>query len=120
MQLRIARLCLDCEELHIDNSCPHCASESYAFLSNWLPSEERRRWRRPRSNPSVARERGVEAVTNAIARWFRGERGLNEPTGPATRRRDHIADLNFDDPTEQAPRAPVVEAVEARRPLLKP
>ena len=110
MQLRKARLCLDCEELHVDDSCPHCASESYAFLSNWLPSEERRRWRRPRQTSPVANERGVEAVTNAIVRWFRGE-----PTAPATRRSDHIADLNFDSPTEQAPRAPVVEARLSKR-----
>ena len=39
MQLRVARLCLDCEELHTESSCPVCASDRYAFLSNWLPVE---------------------------------------------------------------------------------
>jgi hypothetical protein len=42
MQLREARLCLDCEELHTDPQCPICASESFAFLTRWVPAEERR------------------------------------------------------------------------------
>ena len=31
MQLRTARLCLDCEEIHEENTCPMCASEMFAF-----------------------------------------------------------------------------------------
>ena len=42
MQLRVARLCLDCEEVHDRQQCPRCASESLAFLSLWVPSPERR------------------------------------------------------------------------------
>jgi len=41
MQLRLARLCLDCEEIHDRQQCPICASESFAFLSRWVPSPER-------------------------------------------------------------------------------
>ena len=44
MQLRTARLCLDCEELHEENTCPVCASEMFAFLTRWVPAEERRAW----------------------------------------------------------------------------
>jgi hypothetical protein len=38
MQLRNARLCLDCEEVHEEAHCPACASESFAFITRWVPS----------------------------------------------------------------------------------
>lgn len=38
MQLRNARLCLDCEEVHDASHCPACASESFAFITRWVPS----------------------------------------------------------------------------------
>lgn len=47
MQLRTARLCLDCDEVHEDSRCPICASESFAFLKRWVPASERRA--RPKS-----------------------------------------------------------------------
>ena len=46
MQLRDARLCLDCEEVHDTGLCPVCGSESFAYISKWVPvpdSEPRRR-----------------------------------------------------------------------------
>jgi len=42
MQLRLARLCLDCEEIHEGQQCPVCASETFAFLTRWVPAPERR------------------------------------------------------------------------------
>jgi hypothetical protein len=48
MQLRVARLCLDCEELHDAQQCPVCASESFAYLTRWIPVDERRHERRTR------------------------------------------------------------------------
>ena len=47
MQLRTARLCLDCEEVHDQLQCPVCASESIAFLTRWVPAPERRARPRP-------------------------------------------------------------------------
>lgn len=38
MQLRNARLCLDCEEVHDAAHCPACASESFAFITRWVPA----------------------------------------------------------------------------------
>lgn len=58
----MARLCLDCEEVHAAQQCPVCASESFAFLSRWIPTPERRT--RPRAgvpDPTVNEER-LEAV----------------------------------------------------------
>ena len=41
MQLRVARLCLDCEEIHDQQTCPLCSSESFAYISRWVPAPER-------------------------------------------------------------------------------
>jgi hypothetical protein len=43
MQLRVARLCLDCEEIHDQRTCPVCMSESFAYISRWIPSPEPRK-----------------------------------------------------------------------------
>jgi hypothetical protein len=40
VNLRSARLCLDCEEIHEDQHCPACASETFAFLTRWIPAPE--------------------------------------------------------------------------------
>ena len=101
MQLRVARLCLDCEELHTDNTCPRCASESFAFLSNWLHVEERRRWRRPASEDS---DKHGNRVVKSLGRWLRGDKS-NAGTGPLTRASDHVPNLDFDDAKEHKPAA---------------
>jgi hypothetical protein len=47
MQLRTARVCLDCEEVHDTQKCPTCASETFAYLTRWVPVPERRARPRP-------------------------------------------------------------------------
>ncbi len=106
MQLRVARLCLDCEELHAENSCPVCASERFAFLSTWLQVEERRKWPRGKRTP-VAPEDGVTHVARKVSKWLRGDQTPDAPAGPATRRSDHVTHLNFDGPADE-PAAPTV------------
>lgn len=67
MQLRTARLCLDCEEVHDATQCPVCASETFTFLVRWIPSDERRR--RPRSEaaqPAALVEGPVETYRRLI------------------------------------------------------
>ncbi len=118
MQLRVARLCLDCEELHVDNRCPRCASARYAFLSNWLPSEERRRWRRARTETPQA-ARGVRGFIDALARWHRGESA--EPMeSPLTRASDHIAALHFDAPAPEHREPAALDPLSKHDPLAKP
>lgn len=51
VQLRTARLCLDCEEIHEAQMCPVCASESFAYLIRWIPADERRARNRARTQP---------------------------------------------------------------------
>ena len=52
MQLRNARLCLDCEEVHDDHRCPICASDHFTYLTRWVPAPERRERPRPVTPPS--------------------------------------------------------------------
>jgi hypothetical protein len=82
MQLRVARLCLDCEDVHDSQQCPVCASETFVFLTRWVPAPERRTQPRPpgeqRPRPQVvppSRKKlvgygmlGVGVV--GLAEWF--------------------------------------------------
>jgi hypothetical protein len=105
MQLRAARLCLDCEELHVEETCPRCASPRYAFLSIWLPSEERRRWRRP--TPAVQETGPIGAVRRVVAKWFGISQPGEQPAGRRSRASDFVPNLGFDQqPREQSPTPP--------------
>jgi hypothetical protein len=77
MQLRETRLCLDCEELHVEDRCPACASDAFAFLTRWVPVGERRVRRRPPPRPApqsrLARltRGGVTGMALvAVGRWL--------------------------------------------------
>src|SRR6266540_7184440 len=76
MQLREARLCLDCEELHTEDRCPVCASDAFAFVTRWVPPTERKsRARRPPPSPPSRRLRWVTGGATglallATARWL--------------------------------------------------
>jgi hypothetical protein len=53
MQLRAARLCLDCQEVHDRQRCPVCASDTFAPISRWIPAPERRGQARPVTSPEA-------------------------------------------------------------------
>jgi|SRR5918996_394 hypothetical protein len=53
MELRTARLCLDCEEVHDAPQCPICGSETFTFMTRWVPPAEGRRRPRPTSSPEA-------------------------------------------------------------------
>jgi len=114
MQLRVARLCLDCEELFVGDTCPVCASPRYAFLSTWLPVEERRRWRRP---PPRSQHEGrglLQAAKRFVARWTGGEIPTPETRTLRTRASDHVPRLDFDG-TDQETGKPAVKPTELVR-----
>jgi hypothetical protein len=74
VQLRIARLCHDCEEVHADQQCPTCASETFTFITRWVPAPERRKRPRPTTSPEAEVYR---QITNPDARprkgaWLKG------------------------------------------------
>jgi len=53
MQLRDARLCADCDEVHDLQQCPHCASERFSYLSRWVPLPPDRVRARPTTSPEA-------------------------------------------------------------------
>jgi hypothetical protein len=55
MQLDIARLCLDCDEIHDSQICPACGSEAFAFLTRWVkPTGDEHKERRQPPPVSLA------------------------------------------------------------------
>jgi hypothetical protein len=92
MHLQEARLCLDCEELHTADTCPRCASDAFAFLTRWIPANERRtRARRsPRPPASSNRTQWVTGGAAGIAafaalRWlFAAKPSSADDTEPKT------------------------------------
>jgi hypothetical protein len=78
MRLRAARLCLDCEEVHDRQACPVCGSESFAYLSKWIPESEERG--RPQPAPHDANEHaelyrkllteGPAVRRSSLGRWL--------------------------------------------------
>lgn len=63
MQLHIARLCLDCSEVHDSQRCSVCGSEAFAYLSRWVPAPERRLRNRTTTSPEVEAYRELVAPT---------------------------------------------------------
>ena len=87
MQLRKARLCLDCEEVHDSSQqCPVCASETFVYLTRWVPSPERRATpRKPTPPPSPLPSKGKMVGYGiaglgilGLAQWFAKGRQLIE------------------------------------------
>jgi len=75
MQLNTARLCLDCQELHEESACPICGSESFAYITRWIPAPERRTTVRPAPPPNdVETYRqllAADAVAPRTAQWLK-------------------------------------------------
>jgi hypothetical protein len=57
MKLNVARLCLDCQEVHAEDHCPLCSSESFAFLTRWVKLERAAKIRQPSPPPPERTER---------------------------------------------------------------
>ena len=100
MQLRVARFCLDCEELHTDNTCPRCASESYVFLSSWLKVEERRRWKRSKAKSNEDRGGSGPGIADTLTRWVKGQSPDEGEGHPTTRAADHVVHFDTEGTTE--------------------
>jgi hypothetical protein len=91
MQLRTARLCLDCEELHEELQCPACASEAFAYVTRWIPvADVRKRKRsvpRPAPQPRVShfvKGGAVGFAVLAAARWLlRNNPPASTPANPS-------------------------------------
>jgi len=69
---------MDCEEVHDGQMCPACGSETFAFISRWIPAPERRRRARPPAPPAppdnVTAYRELlspNPAPSGVARWLR-------------------------------------------------
>ena len=87
MKLNVARLCIDCEEIHEAQQCPVCASETFAYLRRWVPSEARPK--KPPTEPAPLRLPSKGKMVGfgiaglgvwAVARWFSKGREVLERT----------------------------------------
>ncbi len=67
MQLFVARLCLDCDEVYDAQSCPVCGSEAFAYLTRWVPAPERRTRARPKTSPDADVYRELIAPASAAS-----------------------------------------------------
>ena len=111
MQLRLARLCHDCEEVPAEPQCPVCASETFTFITRGVPVPERRKRPRPTTSPeaeiyrqltnpeghastsgSLWKRAAVGLTAIGIAGWLWGR------TRPDTSRAREIADEDTGEP----------------------
>ena len=53
IDLRKARLCLDCEMIFEGPQCPACTSQSFVPVTRWIRPMERRETKRPAPQPKV-------------------------------------------------------------------
>jgi hypothetical protein len=87
MKLGDARLCLDCDEVHESQQCPVCASESFAFVTRWVPCDMPRTRARAQPAEAPVRTRGsrllkggaVGLAAIAITGWLLGRPGDTPP-----------------------------------------
>ena len=79
VQLNVARVCLDCEEIHDSQRCPVCASETFAFLTRWVPRIEPRppvRMPQPIVAPTTVQRivfggGAISLIAYGLLRWSR-------------------------------------------------
>jgi hypothetical protein len=87
MRLGVARLCLDCEEVHDASHCPACGSETFAFLKRWVTPAASP----PKAHPRAAQDiPATERVEQANAQVDAYEQ-LLKPEGPRSRKGRLIA-----------------------------
>ena len=112
MQLHVARLCLDCQEVHDGQTCPICSSESFAYISRWIPAPERRLKPRP-AEPAPQAEMYRQLLASdrsdhaspATSRWLkRGVFGLAAVSAAAWALKRKAA--GDDDAPVRPPKAP--------------
>jgi len=78
VQLTTARLCLNCEEVHDGQACPICASETFSYLTRWVPHSQPhpRATTRPRLGPTALHRAAVGGVATGLTtfglyQWFK-------------------------------------------------
>jgi predicted nucleic acid-binding Zn-ribbon protein len=63
---------MDCEEVHESQMCPACGSETFAYISRWIPAPERRQQPRRQETAETSRELASPAAPpSGMTRWLR-------------------------------------------------
>jgi hypothetical protein len=65
---------MDCQEIHEGQMCPVCSSESFAYISRWVPAPERRMKPRAAPTPEVEVYRQLlsgEPAQPTATRWLK-------------------------------------------------
>jgi hypothetical protein len=109
MHLGVARLCLDCHEVHEHERCPACTSEAFAFITRWVKLEDAE----PRAPVQPNRASAVQGKVNTYreilqptqnrsraSRWLRAG-GLLVTAAYVARWGWHIANRHTNDSTEE-------------------
>ena len=78
MHLSVARLCLDCQEIHSDDRCPVCTSEAFGFITRWVKVDaQSRSVPKDEAAANAARVDSYRQILNpgtrqsTTARWLR-------------------------------------------------
>ena len=78
MHLSVARLCLDCQEIHSDDRCPVCTSEAFGFITRWVKVDaQSRSVPKDEAAANAARVDNYRQILNpapkrsTAARWLR-------------------------------------------------
>ena len=78
MHLSVARLCLDCQEIHSDDRCPLCTSEAFVFITRWVKVDaQSRSVPKDEAAANAARVDNYRQILNpshkrsTAARWLR-------------------------------------------------
>ena len=87
MRLGVARLCLDCEEVHDTDRCPVCGSETFAFLKRWVTPASPPPKALPRDGQDIPATERVEHVNAQVDAYEQ----LLKPDGPRSRKGRLIA-----------------------------
>jgi hypothetical protein len=82
MRLMNSRLCLDCEEVHDQQHCPICGSESFAFLTRWVTPSDTVAAAEPATAPRAARPPDVVERREQVDAY----RQILNPTSPPPKR----------------------------------
>jgi hypothetical protein len=81
MKLGVARLCLDCDEVHDQERCPTCASEVFAFLTRWVPRSSGRLGQPVRPAPERPEVDVYRQITGAQRNGAKGRLFMRSAVG---------------------------------------
>ena len=111
MHLSVARICLDCQEIHEDDRCPVCTSEAFGFITRWVKldatpraSEEKERVLTSTKLEDYRQILNPTPQRAPTAGWLR-KGGLVVAAGVLARLGWHLAAQQNRTPRQELPRA---------------